>query len=95
MSEQQSLAFAASAAREAKSSGATPGASERRRAPKPRARGRKVLKARTVMARSGLKDKRARVTRASASRKTTRSSKAKAIAVKTPARRTRTAGSRA
>jgi hypothetical protein len=63
-------------------------------APKPRARGRKVLKSRTVMARSGLKDKRARVTRASA-RKPARSSKSKAIAVKAKAPARRTSGSRA
>lgn len=65
-------------------------------APKPRARGRRVLKSRTVMARAGLTDKRARVTRASVTRrKPVRSSKAKAIAVKAPARRARTSGSRA
>lgn len=65
-------------------------------APKARAKGRRVLKSRTVMARAGLKDKRARVTRASLTRKKpTRSSKAKAIKVKAPAKRTRTSGSRA
>jgi transglycosylase-like protein with SLT domain len=64
-------------------------------APKPRARGRKVLKSRSVMARAGLKDKRAGVTRASVSRKPARTSKAKAITVKAPARRTRGASSRA
>ena len=65
-------------------------------APRPRARGRSVLKSRTVMARAGLKDRRARVTRASVTRrKPVRSSKAKAIAVKAPARRARTSGSRA
>lgn len=69
-------------------------------APRPRARGRKVLKSRTVMARAGLKDKRARVsrptvTRASA-RKPARTSKTKAIAVKYKAspRSARPAGSR-
>jgi hypothetical protein len=64
-------------------------------APKPRARGRRVLKSRTVMARSGLKDKRARVTRASVSRKPARSSKSKAIAVKAKAPARRAPGSRA
>jgi hypothetical protein len=65
--------------------------------PKPRARGRKVLKARTVMARSGLKDKRARVTtRAKATaRRPVRSSKAKAITVKAKAPARRTSGARA
>jgi Transglycosylase SLT domain len=66
-------------------------------APKPRARGRKVLKSRTVMARAGLKDRRATVTRASAIRKPARSTRTKAIAVKykAPSRRARPAGSRA
>jgi Transglycosylase SLT domain len=65
-------------------------------APKPRAKGRKVLRSRTVMARAGVTDKRARVTRASLTRKKpVRSSKAKAIAVKAPVRRARTSGSRA
>jgi soluble lytic murein transglycosylase-like protein len=64
-------------------------------APTKRARGRRVLKSRTVMARSGLKDKRARVTRASASRKPARSSKSKAIAVKAKATARRAPGSRA
>jgi transglycosylase-like protein with SLT domain len=66
-------------------------------APRPRARGRRVLKSRTVMARAGLKDKRARVTRASVTRRkpVARSSKAKAIAVKTKAPARRTSGSRA
>ena len=66
-------------------------------APKPRAKGRRVLKSRTVMARSGLKDKRATVTRASVTRKSTRSTKAKAIAAKykAPVKRARTSGSRA
>ena len=67
-------------------------------APRPRARGRKVLKSRTVMARAGLKDKRARVTRASVTRRkpAARSSKAKALSVKAKApRRAPSAGSRA
>lgn len=66
-------------------------------APKPRAKGRKVLKSRTVMARSGLKDKRASVSRASLSKKSTRSTKGKAIAAKykAPAKRARPSGSRA
>jgi hypothetical protein len=66
-------------------------------APKPRAKGRKVLKSRTVMARSGLKDKRASVTRASVTKKSTRSTKAKATAAKykAPAKRARPSGSRA
>jgi Transglycosylase SLT domain len=66
-------------------------------APRPRARGRAVLKARTTMVRAGLKDRRARVICASVSRKpAARSSKAKAIAVKykAPVRRARTSGSR-
>ena len=71
-------------------------------APKPRAKGRGVLKSRTVMARAGLKDRRTRVTRAtvtraSVTRKPARSSRTKAIAVKykAPARRARSTGSRA
>jgi len=66
-------------------------------APKPRAKGRKVLKSRTAMARAGLKDKRARVTRASVTKKPTRSSKAKAVPAKykAPVKRARTSGSRA
>jgi hypothetical protein len=68
-------------------------------APKRRAKGRKVLKSRTVMARSGLKDKRAKVTRASVSRKKpVRSTKSTAIKAKykAPAKsRARSAGSRA
>jgi hypothetical protein len=65
-------------------------------APKPRAKGRKVLKSRTAMARAGLKDKRAQVTRASLTKKKpVRSSKAKAIKAKAPVRRARTSGSRA
>jgi len=66
-------------------------------APPKRAKGRAVLKSRTAMARAGLKDNRARVSRASVSRKPARSSKAKAIAVKykAPVRRARTSGSRA
>jgi hypothetical protein len=65
-------------------------------APKPRAKGRRVLKSRTVMARSGLKDKRASVSRASA-KKSTRRTKGKAIAAKykAPAKRARPSGSRA
>lgn len=64
--------------------------------PRARARGRAVLKSRTLMARAGVKDRRARVTRAVAvSRKPVRSSKARAIAVKYKApARTRAAGSR-
>ena len=64
-------------------------------AAKTRARGRSVLKSRTLMARAGVKDRRATVMRASVSRKPVRTSKAKAIAVKAPARRVRAAGSRA
>jgi transglycosylase-like protein with SLT domain len=67
-------------------------------APKPRARGRAALKSRTAMARAGLKDNRARVTRASLTRKKpVRSSKARAIAVKykAPVKRARPSGSRA
>ena len=60
-----------------------------------RVKGRSVLKSRTVMARAGLKDKRAKVMRASLTRKPVRTSKAKAIAVKAPARRARPSGSRA
>jgi len=63
-----------------------------------RARGRAVLKSRTTLARAGMKDRRARVSRAvSVSRKPARSTKAKAIAVKykAPVRRARTSGSRA
>jgi len=66
-------------------------------APKARARGRAVLKSRTMMARAGLTDQRARVSRAvSVSRKPVRSTKAKAIAVKykAPARGGRVSGSR-
>jgi hypothetical protein len=65
--------------------------------PKARARGRAVLKSRTMMARAGLKDQRARVSRAvSVSRKPVRSSKARAIAVKykAPARGGRASGAR-
>jgi hypothetical protein len=69
-------------------------------APKPRARGRKVLKSRTVMARAGLQDRRARVTRPTVTRASARKparSRTKAIAVKykAPSRRARPAGSRA
>jgi hypothetical protein len=66
-------------------------------APRPRAKGRAVLKARTTMARAGLKDRRATVTRASVTRKPARASKTKAIAVKykAPVRRARASGSRA
>jgi len=69
-------------------------------APRPRARGRSVLKSRTVMARAGLRDKRAsvsrvRMTRASASRKPARSSKPRAIAVKAKAPARRASASRA
>jgi hypothetical protein len=68
-------------------------------APKARPRGRAVLKSRTVLARAGVKDRRARVTRAAlVSRKpAARSTKAKAIAVKykAPARKARPAGARA
>jgi hypothetical protein len=66
-------------------------------APRPRAKGRAVLKARTTMARAGLKDRRATVTRASVTRKPARASKTKAIAVKykAPGRRARASGSRA
>jgi hypothetical protein len=70
-------------------------------APRPRPRGRHVLKSRTVMARAGLGDRRtgvtrATVTRASAKRKPAASSRARAIAVKykAPARRARPAGAR-
>jgi hypothetical protein len=56
-------------------------------ATKVRAKGRKVVKSRTVMARAGLKDKRAKVTRASLTRKPAKSSKAKVIKAKAPARR--------
>jgi soluble lytic murein transglycosylase-like protein len=65
--------------------------------PKARARGRAVLKSRTVMVRVGLKDRRARVSQAvSVSRKPVRSSKARAIAVKykAPARGGRASGAR-
>jgi len=66
-------------------------------APQVRAKGRSVVKSRTVMARAGLKDRRAKVTRASLTRKGTRSSaKAKVIKAKAkgPARRA-PAGARA
>jgi len=63
----------------------------------PRARGRAVLKSRTMMARAGLNDRRATVSRAvSVSRKPVRSAKTRAIAVKykAPVRRARAAGAR-
>ena len=67
--------------------------------PRPRARGRTVLKSRTLMARAGLKDRRARVTRASVTRRkpARSSSKSRAIAVKYKAssRRARPSASRA
>ena len=66
-------------------------------APKARPRGRAVLKSQTMMARAGLNDQRARVSRAvSVSRKPVRSSKARAIAVKykAPARGGRASGAR-
>lgn len=63
-------------------------------APKHRARGRKVVKARTVRARPAVTSK-ARITRASASRRPARTSKAKAIKAKAPARRASASGSRA
>ena len=67
-------------------------------APRARAKGRAVLKSRTTLVRAGLKDGRARVSRAvSVSRKPVRSTKAKAIAVKykAPVRRARPSGSQA
>jgi hypothetical protein len=69
-------------------------------APRPRAKGRKVLKSRTVMVRAGLRDKRARVTRPTvlraSARKPARTTRTKAIAVKYKAstRSARPAGSR-
>jgi hypothetical protein len=63
--------------------------------PQARAKGRAVLKSRTTLVRAGLKDRRARVSRAvSVSRKPVRSTKAKAVAVKykAPVRRARASG---
>jgi hypothetical protein len=65
--------------------------------PQARPRGRAVLKSRTMMARAGLNDRRARVSQAvSVSRKPVRSSKDRAIAVKykAPARGARPSGAR-